>query len=51
MSNVRSLEVARRNRDNLLLWRARWTEYHAMLEYEDEWSAYQLMTGWRRNGE
>lgn len=45
----RKAEIAQRNRENYNLWRARWNEYWAMMEYEDEWSAYQLMTGWRKS--
>ncbi len=49
MSNLYSIEVARRNRENLALWRRRWEEYWLMPAHER--TAYKLMTGWRLTDE
>lgn len=45
LDTARAFEIASRNQLNYNRWRIRWGEYHDMLEYEDEYSAYQLMTG------
>ena len=45
MSNVYSLEIARRNRLNYNRWRIRWEEYWAMVWYEgSDYDPYKLVS-------